>query len=295
MVMKVMRIISIFSLLTLLFSVLLVPGAVLAQDEEEGNPEKAFLTTEFPSIQGQATDTFNYNVVIHYTSKDSRVFDLHPSAPAGWTTYVTPQYDSTKLSSISAEAAPFSGTKSIKLVATPPVYPFAPPGKYTISLEVVSESLKATIDVTAEVLPKGTLNAIPANEDGRYNTHAKSGKDNIYSIIVTNTGTSAVKNVSFTTSNKPDGWDVSFNPDKIESLEVLDAKTIDVNIKPQSNTASGDYMLSLRVTGEGITSAVNMDVRVIVETSTIWGWVGVIIIIIVIIGLFTIFMRFGRR
>jgi uncharacterized membrane protein len=53
--------------------------------------------------------------------------------------------------------------------------------------------------------------------------------------------------------------------------------------------------MSLRVTGEGMTSSVNMDIRVIVQTSTVWGWVGVIIIVIVIAGLFTIFMRFGRR
>jgi uncharacterized membrane protein len=295
MAMKIRKIISLFTLTVILLSAFIVPGMVLAQDE--GNTDQMFLTTDFPSIQAQATDTFSYNIAIHYTSNVSQVFELAPSAPAGWNAYVTPQYDSTKISSITAEQAPFSGTKSVKLSAVPPVYPYAAPGDYTISLQVTSdkENMKASIDVTAKILPKGTLSIAPANQSGLYNTSAKSGKDNIYSVTVTNTGTSAIKNVTVSVANKPDGWDVTFTPDKIESLDVLDSQNIDVNIKPPSDTASGDYMLSLRATGEGMTNSVSMDVRVIVQTSTIWGWVGVIIILIVIVGLFAIFMRFGRR
>jgi uncharacterized membrane protein len=295
MAMKIMKIVSVFTLAVILLSAFIVPGSILAQDEGNQSTGTAYLTTDFPSIQGQATDIFSYSITIHYTSNVTQVFELNPSAPAGWNAYVTPQYDSTKISSITADPAPFSGTKSVKLSAVPPVYPYALPADYTVSLQVVSGDLKASIDVTAKILPKGVLTIAPANQSGLYNTSAKSGKNNIYSVTVSNTGTSAVKNVTINVANKPDGWDVTFTPDKIESLEVLDSQNIDVNIKPPSDTASGDYMLSLRVTGQGMTSSVSMDVRVIVQTSTIWGWVGVIIILIVIVGLFTIFMRFGRR
>ena len=293
--MKIMKIIPVITLAVILLSAFIMPVTVLAQDEGETNTNNIFITTDFPSIQGQATDTFSYNIAIHYTSEESQVFELNPSAPAGWTAYVTPQYDSTKISSITAEQAPFSGTKSVKLSAAPPVYPYATPGDYTIGLQVVSGSSKADISVTAKILPKGVLTAIPANQSGLYNTHVKSGKNNVYTVTVANTGTSEVKNVTVSAANKPDGWEITFTPEKIETLEVLDSKNIDVNIKPSSDTASGDYMMSLRVTGEGMTSSVNMDIRVIVQTSTVWGWVGVIIIVIVIAGLFTIFMRFGRR
>ncbi|MGD0795690.1 MAG: hypothetical protein ABR958_08955 [Dehalococcoidales bacterium] len=57
---------------------------------------------------------------------------------------------------------------------------------------------------------------------------------------------------------------------------------------------AGDYMISLQVSGKEA-SATNMDVRVLVKTPTIWGWVGVFIIVIVVAGLFVIIMRFGRR
>jgi uncharacterized membrane protein len=268
-------------------------GVALAQDEQ--TQDAVSLTTDYPSLEGQATDSFTYNIVISYTSATDRVFDLNPTGPTGWTVYVTPQYDSTRISSISAEAAPFSSTKNVKLMATPPAYPYESPGSYTLNLQVSSGNLTGAISVTAKVLPKAVLSVAPANQSGTYNTRATAGRDNFYSIRVSDTGTSTVENVTFNTTNKPDGWDVSFSPEKIDSIDVADTKTIDVNIKPPPNTASGDYMLTLQVTGDSVSSPASMDVRVTVETSTIWGWVGVAIIIIVIIGLFSIFMRFGRR
>ena len=100
-------------------------------------------------------------------------------------------------------------------------------------------------------------------------------------------------NITFT-STHPDGWEIKFSPDKAETLKTSDQKTIDVNIKPPAKTVAGDYMISLQVSGKQA-SADKMDIRVTVKTPTIWGWVGVIIIVIVVAGLFVIIMRFGRR
>ena len=66
-----------------------------------------------------------------------------------------------------------------------------------------------------------------------------------------------------------------------------------MDIKPPPKTVAGDYMITLHVSGKQAT-ADKMDVRVTVETPSIWGWVGVIIIVIVVVGLIVVFMRFGR-
>ena len=274
---------------------LLIPGAALAQDEGESAKPTVSLSTEFPKIEAQATDTFSFAIALKYSSNNSIEFDLATTAPTGWTAYVTPQYESTRISSITGEASVFGTTKNIKLVAVPPTYPYEKPGDYTISLKASAGDTVDTLNITAKILRKPVLAAAPASESGLFNTRATAGKDNIYSIKVSDTGTSDVQNVTFTASTKPDGWDVTFSPEKIDSLAVLDTKTIDVKIKPPSNTTSGDYMLTLQVSGKDVSSTVSMDIRVTVESSTIWGWVGVIIIIIVIAGLFVIFMRFGRR
>jgi len=39
----------------------------------------------------------------------------------------------------------------------------------------------------------------------------------------------------------------------------------------------------------------NADLRVTVETPSIWGWVGIGIIVIVVLGVAIIFARLGRR
>jgi len=52
-------------------------------------------------------------------------------------------------------------------------------------------------------------------------------------------------------------------------------------------------MLNFSVKSEDTTD--NIDVRVTVETPSIWGWIGIAIIVIVVIGVAVIFARLGRR
>jgi uncharacterized membrane protein len=53
-------------------------------------------------------------------------------------------------------------------------------------------------------------------------------------------------------------------------------------------------MIGVRASGVQKTSE-KINIRVTVETPTVWGWVGVAIIAIVVVGLVVIFMRFSRR
>ena len=48
-----------------------------------------------------------------------------------------------------------------------------------------------------------------------------------------------------------------------------------------------------RKLGEEI--VIDGQIRVTVLTPTIWGWVGVIIVVLVVIGLMVMFWRLGRR
>lgn len=190
------------------------------------------------------------------------------------------------------DASPYApAAKNLKVTVTPPTWPWAEPAEYTVTLEAVSGDISSKIDLTAKVTAKYILNAVPANE--HYDTRARAGQDNTFSLQVTNIGTDFIDNITFS-SDKPDGWEITFQPDKIDLLEIADPKTIDVNMKPPPKTVAGDYMVTLRVSGTQAT-ADKIAVRVTVETPTIWGWVGVAIIVIVVIGLIVIFMRFGRR
>jgi uncharacterized repeat protein (TIGR01451 family) len=292
MAMKIARIISILTVLTVLFSVFVIPGAVLAQDEPPVPADIIALTTEFPEIEAIATGTFQFAVALRYKGLKDRIFDLNATVPQGWDVYITPQYDSSKrIPSITMEASFTGVSKTVQLTTSVASWPLPDPGEYKILLEVVSDDVKATIELTAKVTGKYSLAAAPVKT--LYNTKAKAGSDNTYSILINNTGTDAIDNITFS-SDKPEGWEITFKPEKIEQLEMLGARTVDVNIKPPPKTVSGDYMIDLWASGKQA-NADKMSVRVTVETPTIWGWVGVIIIILVVAGLVIIFMRFGRR
>ena len=118
-------------------------------------------------------------------------------------------------------------------------------------------------------------------------------KDNFFSAELKNKGSATIDDITFS-SDKPEGWTIEFTPEEVSSLAAGKTKTIDINIKPDAKAIAGDYSVSFKATSEEAT-AQNLEIRVTVETPTIWGWTGVGIIVVVIAGLAFVIMRFSRR
>ena len=289
--MKTVRLVCCFCLLLASLLAIYSPGITLAQDEEEGVLEQVILAPLYPTIESIAGGEFEFKVTFSYFGMDPKVFDLRTTAPPDWEVYMTPRYEKEKkVSSINLKPSLTAG-EELRVVATAPFWPLPEPGEYKITVEAISGTLRNSTELIARVTAKYFLETIPVNQ--RYDTKAKAGEDNIFSIKVRNLGTDAIDNINFSPNN-PEGWSIKFTPDKIDVLEAIDEQTVEINIKPPPKTVAGDYMISLRASGKQIT-ADKMDIRVTVETPTIWGWVGVAIILIVVIGLIVIFMRFSRR
>ena len=128
---------------------------------------------------------------------------------------------------------------------------------------------------------------------GIYSTEGQAGKTTVYSIEVRNTGTDTLNNIKFS-SDKPQGWEIDFSPDGADSLAAQEAMTVDVSITPPEKAISGDYMITLETQSQQVFGS-SIKVRVSVETQAIWGWIGVIIIVLVVIVLGYFIMRFSRR
>jgi len=285
--MKKMRVIS-YLLLGILL-VMSLPGIVLAQ--EGPLEEKIELSPVYPKLEAIAGGSFEFEVEFRYTGEEDRDFNLRAKAPKDWEVYLTPPYEKEKKVSALRLKPGFTYGNKLRMVAQAPFWPLPEPGEYTITLEATSGELKGSTEFKAVITNLYKLALVPATE--RYNTEATAGKDNIFSIEVRNLGTGAVDNIKFS-STKPEGWAIEFTPEKVDLLEALDSQTIDINIKPPTETIAGDYIITLRASGEQATTE-ELKIRVTVESPTIWGWVGVGIIIIVIVGLAVIFMRFSRR
>jgi uncharacterized membrane protein len=286
-----MKIRMICGLCLLLVSLLVVfpPAAVLAQDETPP-PEKIELTTSYTKLEGTAGASFEFEITLNYQGTEARLFNLSAIGPKDWTTYITPSYPKDKMIlDIRLEAGATYDNK-INVHTAPSFWLVPEPGEYQITVEASSGEVKGTIDLTAVVTASYQMSLTTADE--RLNTTATAGKDNFFSVVVTNTGSAAIDNITFS-SSKPSGWTIDFNPTKIDSLNADGSQTIEVNIKPPSKTIAGDYQITLTASGKQISD--DIDIRVTVETPTVWGWVGVGIIVLVVAGLAFVFMRFSRR
>jgi len=248
----------------------------------------------YPAVEGIAGASFAFEVEFNYKGEmggDARSFELLLTTPARWDAYITPQYQKeNKIREITLQPGFAAGTKLL-VTATSPLWPLPEPGEYKLLLEAVSGEIQGATELTAVITAKYIMMVTPSGE--LYNTTVKAGRDNYFSIDVSNLGTAPIDDIKFS-SVKPSGWTIEFSPDKIESLPAIDYQTVELNIKPPTETIAGDYEITIQASGVQA-SREEIKIRVTVETPTIWGWVGVGIIVLVIAGLAYVFVRFSRR
>lgn len=266
--------------------------------EQSAPPEEDRIEfdTKYPALSGAADSPFEFEVGIRYLSakEETLDFDLKVEVPQGWISYIAESKyaQDNELSAISLE--PYGIKEKILVVAIAPFWLYPEPGDYTLTLEISSGEVRGSIDLTARITARYDLSAETKLESGRLNIKAEADKENYLPISVTNTGTATLDKVTLS-SSKPEGWSVTFNPEKVESLSAGTSQEIEVTVKPPAKTIAGDYMITLKFAGEPSSYAPDLDIRVTVGTSTRWGLVGVGIVIAIIAGLVVTFMRLGRR
>ena len=69
--------------------------------------------------------------------------------------------------------------------------------------------------------------------------------------------------------------------------------TVIAHLTPSADAIAGDYVTAFKATADLATA--RADIRVTVETSLLCGAIGIALIAIVLVGLWWIFRRFGRR
>lgn len=283
----------------ILVSLLAIYQPVLAQEPTPTptptptpKPDKIDLTTTYPTLEAISGNSFEFEVKLLYSGTQKRNFTVKAAVPKDWIAYITPSYPKDKRIQEIAIDPIVGGTETI-LVNTGPLYALqVDPGSYPITIEATSGDLKGSIQVKAVVTARyGLAMAPPQNTP--YSTKVTAGKDNTYQVDLKNAGSAAVDDISFT-SDKPEGWTVTFSPDKVSSLPSGNTQTVTVNIKPGAKAIAGDYVVTVRSNGKQA-NADKMDIRVTVETPTIWGWTGIAIIVLVVAGLSFVILRFSRR
>jgi len=276
---------------------LMVVGGLVTAPIISAETEEITLTCQYPVLSSlSGTSYFTYSIELQYKGgKEPRVFDLQAKVPSGFSYSITQSYgEGAEIAAIRLDPTK-EYADAIKVTMRPYAWVVPEPGEYPITVEAASGDIKNSIELKAIITAKYGVELEPST--GRLNTNVTAGKDNYFTIFVTNTGSADLQKVNFSSkiTGNPTGWSITFDPQNLDVLPVDANREVQVNIKPAQKTIAGDYMVAISASPEPGYAFDSIDVRVTVLTPTIWGWVGVGIVILVIAGLAVMFMRLGRR
>jgi uncharacterized membrane protein len=253
--------------------------------EKTAGTEDIQITTSYPVLRGQTDAKFEFSLEVMNKSESDRILNLLAIGPEKWEINLKPAYEAKQISSLRIKGGQ---SQTLAVEVTPAKD--AQAGEYPILVRISSGDKKA--EAKLMVILTGVYKIDAGTLTGILSLEAVAGKLANFSLFVKNTGSAVNRNVTFS-SFKPENWDVTFKPEKIDALEPGALKQVEVTVKPASQALVGDYSVGVMVNGEKSDKTVEM--RVTVKASTAWGWIGVGTIVFVIAGLSALFIWLGRR
>jgi uncharacterized membrane protein len=259
-----------------------LPLSVTLSEGEVGGVE---LEAELPALRGAPNSTFTYRMDLANNSGEDALFNLVAETPPGFAATFKRGLGSEQITGIPV-AARSSERITLELKAASGV----PAGNYPARVGVVSGDLSASVDLQAEITGTPDVRIIGPNE--RLSGNANAGATTNFPFLLANTGTAPAEELRLSGSG-PNGWTIEVTPEAPGTLAAEATQEFDVAITPSEQAVAGDYMVTVRASGGGTSESVQF--RVTVQTSTIWGIVGVAVIAIAVLVLVLAVLRYGRR
>lgn len=243
------------------------------------------LTPDFPGLRGSSSDNFTFNVIVKNDTPAQVQLELNAEGPIGWTVQARPQ-SSPQASTISVDSG---ATGRVTVSATPPANAAAD----IYNLRVTARGGGVDVEAPLQVQITGSFSmSLTTPDNGRLNADVTAGRDTVFPIVLYNTGSADLVNVSLS-ATAPTGWTVTFENDVVETVPANNYVTVNSTITPSGDAIAGDYQISYRASNDDASGS--MEIRSTVNPSAFGGLVGIGLIILVIAALGWVFRRFGRR
>ncbi len=249
--------------------------------------EQGTLKTEFTSeqanMQGHATSNFSFRTKLNNQTGEKQLYALASNAPRGWNVVFKPNYQQ----ATSVEIEP-NQSKDISIEIKPPFNVKA--GKYKIPVMASTSATSASLDLEVDIT--GTYEMELTTPSGLLSAGITSGRQKRIDLVVRNTGSSDLESVRMS-SSKPQGWEVTFEPDTIPIITAGETAEVLATIKAYEKAIPGDYVVNLTAQTPETNSKAAF--RMSVKTSMLWGWLGILIILGAIWVIYYLFRKYGRR
>ncbi|HEY1383531.1 MAG TPA: NEW3 domain-containing protein [Dongiaceae bacterium] len=248
-------------------------------------PPHLSLATELPELRGSPTSSFDYDVTLTNESGREATVRLDAAAPDGFRVAFKEGYGSQELTSIPVKP----GEKRQLKVSVEPGQDVKA-GTYQVGIQAATDESKAQLALALDVTGRAQLSLTGQND--RLSTDAHAGEETQVALVVANKGTAPAHGLKFSSDN-PTDWKITFQPDGVDELAAGQTQEVKALVTPSAKAIAGDYMVTMTASGEGASKS--SDFRFTVETSTIWGVVGILVIAAAVVVLSLAVMRFGRR
>lgn len=259
-----------------------LPLDIRVSDEAAG---AVTLDTDFPSLQGAAGTTFTFNLTLRNDTAEDQTFAVTAVGPDGWDVTATLTGQAQAASAV-VEAGSTSGI-TVTVVAPETVE------ADTYPIQVRATVGDQTIDGALSVVITGTNELTLTTPDGSLSNRGASGGEITQQLVLVNDGTADLANVVIS-AQMPRDWSVTYDPaDTIATLAAGESTTITATVVPSNDAIAGDYVVTFSAEGGDVSDEI--EIRVTIETSPLWGFVGIGLIVAVLAGLWWVFRTYGRR
>jgi uncharacterized membrane protein len=241
------------------------------------------LTTDIAQLKGASDASFPFSLTLTNDTPEDLPFSVAATGPAGWS--VTAQIGTTAQAASVVVKAGSTSTVTVTAKASEGTAA----GNYPIAVDATSGSRSAHADLAVEIT--GTYKLSLSAGDQPLNLSATAGSVSDMTLTLTNTGTADVEGAAMS-ATAPTGWEVKYDTPTVavpagQSIQVV------AHVTPSSEAIAGDYVTTFKATAP--VANASADVRVTIQTSLLWGVVGIGLIVLVLIGLWWTFQRYGRR
>lgn len=241
------------------------------------------LTTDQANLEGHSDATFTYSVNLQNRTAEKQTYALTSQAEAGWD--VTFSADSKQVSSVEVDPG---GSKAITVNVKPAEN--VTKGTFKIPIRAHNQSTDAQLVLEAAISGKYSMEL--TTPSGLLSTDVKAGGSKTIELVVKNTGTADLTDINLT-SSAPANWEVTFNPKTIDKLAAGKSTTVEAKLTSSDKAIAGDYVADM--TAQASEASASATFRVAVKGSVLWGWIGVLIILVILGGIYVLIRKYGRR
>jgi len=245
------------------------------------------MKTDLPKLKGNPSTTFTYHLTLDNQSDDRISVNLAAEAPQGFEVNFSPQFGSANVTSLPVDAG---ASKKVDVKVNLPDN--ASGDSYPI--KVVAKAGELSADTTLTAVVTGSAKLHLSTPDGRLSGSAYAGKTTPVHLVLSNSGGAPAHNVRLN-ANAPSHWQVTFQPADIPTVPADGKVKVTAQMHPSEKSLSGDYMVSIDARSDRGLASADADYRVTVQTSTVWGVVGLVIVAIAFVVVGFAVARFGRR